>query len=399
VPTNPITGYSIDDAQVMDELIRTVKEGVPADGGTKRADYTFVNLPQVDSAGHATGTGAAYTAALVMADQQIERFVTTLRDEKLLDRSVILLVSDHSMDTTPNKISNDQRFRAAGIDPSAYTIVQNGSVELIYLNDRTDPGRFELLKKMRAAALGLGGAKEALYREANPADGGAENTLEAKHPAWKLAGPRAGDLVVVADSGNAFGDPINPLPGNHGGPQTRDNFMAVIGGAGIVKQATVPGEALPGYDDTAQNPGQSENVDVAPTIARALGFEAPDDNQGRALTEAFNAAALPPVTTGGGASGGGGGSSSKAKLLVSVTPKKVRHGRRVRFKIRVRGRAAGSTRVVSISRARVSFAGRKLRTDKRGYIKVTAKLGKKKLYKLRAGATGYSKRNVYVRAR
>jgi hypothetical protein len=173
--------------------------------------------------------------------------------------------------------------------------------------------------------------------------------------------------------------------------------MAVIGGAGIVKQATVPGEALPGYDDTAQNPGQSENVDVAPTIARALGFEAPDDNQGRALTEAFNAASLPPVTTGGGSSGGGG--TSTAKLLVTVTPKRVRHGKRVRFKIRVRGRAAGSARAASISRARVSFAGRKMRTDKRGYIKVTAKLSKKKLYKLRAGATGYPKRNVYVRAR
>jgi hypothetical protein len=398
VPTNPITGYSIDDAQVMDELIRTVKEGVPADGGTKRPDYTFVNLPQVDSAGHATGTGPAYTAAIVLADREVERFVQALRDEKILDRSVILLVSDHSMDTTGNKISTDLRFRAAGIDSSAYTIVLNGSAELIYLNNRTDPGRFELLKRMRAAALGLGGATEALYREPNPVDGGAANTLDAVHPAWKLAGPRAGDLVVTSGSGSAFSDPINPLPGNHGGPQTRDNFMAVIGGTRVVKQSTPPGEPRDGFDDTEQNPGQSENVDVAPTIARALGYRPPEDAQGRALEEAFNVNALPAAPSAGDG-GGSGGAGPEAKLFVTVSPKKTRAGKRTRFTIRVRGRRAGQARAAALNRARVSFGGRKLRTNSRGLIKVTLRLKKKQLYKLRAQGRGYAKRNVYVRAR
>ena len=52
VPTNPITGYAVDDATVMDEVIRTIDEGVDdGEGAPRRPDFTFVNPHQVDSAG------------------------------------------------------------------------------------------------------------------------------------------------------------------------------------------------------------------------------------------------------------------------------------------------------------------------------------------------------------
>jgi hypothetical protein len=369
VAINPATRYAADDSVVMDEVIRAAPE---------RADFTFVNLPQVDSAGHATGAGPVYDRAIELADAQIERFVESQRSLGLWGRrTVLLLVSDHSMDTTPEKTSLAERFRAAGIDSGDYLIVQNGSASLVYLADRAAPGRFDLLKRMRAAALGAGSASaevsgtgpvgEALYREPNPADGGHAHTLDTVHPAWRLAGPRTGDLVVTHDAGGAFSDPFNPLAGNHGGPQTRDNFMAVIGPRDMVQQALPPGEATAGYDDTERNPRQSENVDVAPTVARLLGFGPPRDSRGRILGESLHAAGLPPAPT----------------LRVAASPRRVRAGRSVALTIRVTLGAA------AVEGARVRLGNLRATTDASGVARLRGRIGVPGLRRMVATRSGY----------
>ncbi len=385
VAINPATRYAADDSIVMDEVIRSAREDKP--------DYTFVNLPQVDSAGHATGTGAVYDQAITMADAQIRRFVDAQRDLGLWgSRTVLLIVSDHSMETTPEKTSLADRFGSAGIPSDSYTVVQNGSASLVYLTNRRDPARFDLLRRMREAAIGPGAAaaqisgagpiSEALYREDNPADGGAAHTLAAVHPAWALGGARTGDLVVTHAPNGAFSDPINPLTGNHGGPQTRDNFMAVIGPASMVQQRVPAGEARAGFDDTAQNPDQSENVDVAPTVARLLGLRAPSDNQGRVLGEALHSDGLPTVRR-----------EPRARLRMTVAPRRVRAGRRVRFTLRVTANGG------AVSRARVSFGGRRLRTDGRGRARVTIRFNRPGLKRARAGAPNATKAVARVRVR
>ena len=299
VPTNPVTGYAVDDRTTMDLVLRTVREGVgPA---RRRPDFTFVNLPQVDSAGHATGTGSgAYDAAIGQADDEIERLVGELRARGEWGRTVMILLSDHSMDTTLTKTTLSDTLSSAGIPDDQYVAVQNGSVDAVYLANRKSPGRFELLKRMRAAALANPNVAEAFYRESNPADGGAAHTLAGARPGWRLAAPRSGDLVVTTKAGAAFSDPSfssNPIPGNHGGPQTRDNFLAVVGGGPFVRQALPPGTPGPLFDDTLQNPMQAENVDPAPTAMGLLGLFPPKDSAGRFLTEAFDVTKLP----GGGA--------------------------------------------------------------------------------------------------
>ena len=131
VPTNPITGYAVDDRTVMDEVIRTICEGVGA--RHRRPDFTFVNLHQVDSAGHATGTGAAYDAAIAQADDEIARLVGELQSRGEWQRTVLILLSDHSMDTTLVKTNLKSAFTAGGISSDDFVIVQNGSVDLVYL--------------------------------------------------------------------------------------------------------------------------------------------------------------------------------------------------------------------------------------------------------------------------
>jgi len=304
VATNPITGYAIDDRTVMDEVIRSIRSGVGAQH--RRPDFTFVNLHQVDSAGHATGAGAAYDTAIGQADDEIERLVGELRSRGEWQRTVLVLLSDHSMDTTLVKTNLKSAFTAGAISPDDFVIVQNGSVDLVYLANRTSPDRFELLKRMRAQALATGNVQEALYRESNPADGGTANTLAAAHPAWRLDGARTGDLVVTHKPGGAFSDPgsfDNPLTGNHGGPQTRDNFFAVMSGGGAVRSQSLAGNRDVFFDDTLSNPGQAENVDVAPTVMGLFGLQPPRDNSGRFLSEAFNLRALagagtPPARAG-----------------------------------------------------------------------------------------------------
>lgn len=297
VPTNPVTGYAIDDATVMDELLRTIDRGVEADGRIKRPDLTLVNLPQVDSAGHAFGTDSGpYDQAIGLADAEIRRLVERLRARAEWTRTVLILLSDHSMESTPSKVTLTSRLTDAGIPAESFTIVQNGGSDFVYLADRAGADRFELLKRMRAAALGGPGVHEALYREPNPADGGEAATIAGAHPGWMLAGERVPDLLVTAEAGTAFSDPTpssNPLAGNHGGETTRDNFLAVVsGGDGVVAQ-DLAGTRDARFDDTLANPGQAEEVDVAPTVMGLFGLVAPRDSAGRFLAEAFDWKRLP----------------------------------------------------------------------------------------------------------
>lgn len=74
--TNPVTGYAVDDATVMDEVIATVNGGALDRGRRRQPDFTFVNLPQVDSAGHAAGRSSPiYDTAVTLADRELRRFV------------------------------------------------------------------------------------------------------------------------------------------------------------------------------------------------------------------------------------------------------------------------------------------------------------------------------------
>ena len=281
VPTNPVSGYALDDNTVMDEVIATMEDGVEARGTTRRPDFTFVNLHQIDSAGHATGAGPIYRAAIGLADDEVERLVASLRARGEWERTVLMLVSDHSMDTTISKLVLTDALVDEGIGEDEFVAVANGSVDLLYLADRRSPERFELLARMREAALAQPGVAEALYRKPNPVDGGRAHTVARAHPDWRSAGARSGDLFVTSKPGIAFSETnaiSNPLVGNHGGPQTRDNFLAVVGGGSLVRQRTVAGE---------RRPATPMNVDLAPTVMGLFGLAAPENSKGRFLKRAF----------------------------------------------------------------------------------------------------------------
>jgi hypothetical protein len=207
------------------------------------------------------------------------------------------------MDAATSKTRLGDVLEENGIDESTYTVIGNGSAAMLYLSDRTAEDRFKLLKRMRDAALSSPAISEALYREPNPEDDFEKFTIEGVHPGWHAAGERTGDLLVMHVPGGGFldsGETSNPLneagslvPGQHGAPQTRDNFFSVIGGAPFVRQQSLAGTRAPDFDDTMQNPRQAENVDPAATVMGLFGLDAPAESRGRFLSEAFNLAKLP----------------------------------------------------------------------------------------------------------
>lgn len=276
VQTNPVTGYAADDSIVMDEVLRVAEEGVGE--AKRRPDLVFANLPQVDSAGHAFGRGVIYDAAIGMADTEIQRLVNQLKSRGEWERTVLVLVSDHSMDSTASRVSPGERFGDAGIPESAYVEVPNGSASLIYLSDRTNPDRFALLKKMRDALAGQTGYADVLYREANPEDGGEQHTVGRVRPEWRLSGERVGDLIVTTASGTGFEEGV-PLPGGHGAPHTADNFLAMASGGAFVRQSEIEATAF--------------NADLAPTVMGLFGLAPTRDNAARWLGGAFDVSALP----------------------------------------------------------------------------------------------------------
>ncbi len=285
----------------MNEVVRVMRDGVPAEGERERPDFTFVNLHQVDSAGHFFGRGPAYDQAVALADDEIERLVATLQALGEWERTVLIVLSDHSIDSTPTKVNLESGIEGAGVPEDSFEAVMgdNGMAAHIYLADRESPDRFALLKQIRDAVVANSNVNDALYREPNPADGGQANTIAGARPEWRVEGERSGDLFVTAKPGALFASSTgsgNFAQGHHGSNSTRDNFFAVIGGSSLVRQRTITGLAAPDFDDTAANPQQAENADVAATAMGLFGMFAPEDNEGRFLKQAFDRRVLREIS-------------------------------------------------------------------------------------------------------
>jgi predicted AlkP superfamily pyrophosphatase or phosphodiesterase len=321
----PVSGSGVAvDSCIMDAVIRL--------SATEDPDFTFVNLGTVDGLQHVDGPNSpAALAAVAQADQQVGRLVDYLKESGKWQDSVVMIVADHSFSfqgppplnrvDLESLFSGDATITGTG---EGFAIVSNGGTADVYLtgvdvNDASLTAPQEVaLDRMRELALAQTGVVEAWYRLENSLDPG--QTLAANRADWHLDDQRAGDLVVTALASGPETGLLNPLgtgtgpyevasgagytlaapastsgvlPGDHGHPGTRHIPFIVIGGGDYVVDQTVAatGTVNEGYD-SGGNPGQAENVDVAPTVAWIYGLDpgvAMPDATGRALTEAFSA--------------------------------------------------------------------------------------------------------------
>lgn len=254
------------------------------------ADFIFVNLGEVDRVGHVDETGntgipALRNTSLNITDQQIGMFISDLQAAGRWENTVMFIVSDHGMDWS--LLLDYVNLQPILDDIGGLVAVQNGGTDSIYLADQSERGTqagYDRLAAARAAILATPGVANAWYVEANPAEADPSSVLpfDSRHE-------NLGDLVVSAEDGQRFTEPdtySNPIPGNHGHSPTLQNTLIVGGGASFIKAQYV-GEPDEPVDHFERRPGQSENVDIAPTIAWLLGLPT-GAYDGRALKEAFD---------------------------------------------------------------------------------------------------------------
>jgi len=255
-PLLPLTAHAPDQS-TMNALLSALAVQQPR--------MTFTNLGDVDRVGHADLSGTslrlARTAALTATDAQLARFVQALRSSGAWQRSVVVVLADHSMDwSLPTAL-----IGLAGVldrDPQLtgnVKVAQNGGADLLYWTGSATR-RSAAVARMRSLASATPGV------------------LSVQPPSELGLGAQAGDLVAFCKPGWRFADPTplsNPIPGNHGHPTTRPIPFVISGGHPRVRRGLT--HSLP-----------VSTMDVAPTVAWLLGLRAPGGGwDGAARTEAF----------------------------------------------------------------------------------------------------------------
>jgi type I phosphodiesterase/nucleotide pyrophosphatase len=288
--------------------------------------FAFVNLGDVDRAGHSdVDAGLTFGAfrparqgAIEDTDAQIGQLVDHLKTTGAWDDTVLVVLSDHSMDYGPptNRVNMSTILSAAGYQVgdsgSDGIAIGSGGSGLVYVHDKRD------VQGMAEALAADPGVDYVSTRE--PVTGIARSTTNT---AMGFETDRAPDIEVFVNDGYHVEDNGNPLPGNHGHSVTQHGTLMITGGSPLVKRGvSVPGDpvypAANGalFTPPADGPGP---MSVAPTVAALLGIGEPDGGyDGPVLDEGLDAAALPtapvcrdtiraPDDGGGDGSGGGDG--------------------------------------------------------------------------------------------
>ncbi len=230
-----------------------------------RPNLMLFHLLNTDSVQHRYGAGSlAANTALAYADTRVQMILDTLKENDLLKRSTILVVSDHGFKSYKRTIRANALLRQAGLLKQengktvcdAY-VVPEGGTAMVYI---TNPSRKAELTKSLAEMF----AKvEGIERVISPAEFAPLGYPDPKE------NPRMADFVLAAKNGYSFsGDlqgavvmdvPAGQNPGSHGYLNTDPDMNAIFVAWG---RGIKPGTQLEIV----------RNIDIAPTIAALLGI-------------------------------------------------------------------------------------------------------------------------------
>ena len=181
-PTLPITEHAPDQF-TMAATLAMIDEVDP--------HLVFVNLGDIDRFGHADLTGplglkASRRAALADTDTLVGRFVDHLKSTGRWERSMVIVLADHSMDwSTPDRvISLTAPLNADLLLAGRVQIACNGGADLVYWTG-PDEQRTAAVTRIREIAAKVPG-------------------VLSTHPTtddWLRLGPEAGDVVAYCAQG------------------------------------------------------------------------------------------------------------------------------------------------------------------------------------------------------
>ena len=251
-----------------------------------RPDVTFLWLNDPDGTAHANGIGAELTLkSLSLVDAGIGRIEDALRARGLLDRTNIIVTSDHGFSTHTKELR-----LAALVDPFAKPM-PDGSKDLvvaegaIYVRSGNDPARVAAI----VAALQKRPEVGAIFTRpvaGGRAEGAVPGTLSFDVARWNHA--RAGDILVSAnwnaeknDAGVA-GTTTDGGVAGHGTSSPYDIHNTLIA-------------AGPDFREHAVSDVPTSNVDIAPTLLNLLAMKPAPTMTGRVILEGLRNG--PPIAS------------------------------------------------------------------------------------------------------
>jgi len=242
------------------------------------ADAAIVWLNDPDTTAHAKGMGSPATReALAGVDAEIGRLEDGLRARGLLERTDIVVTSDHGFSTHTGGLQLRalvEPFAEKLPDGSPDIVVAEGA---IHFRGKADQSRIAGV----VAALQKRPEIGAIFTRPRPG-GGAEGvvpgTLSFDIARWNHA--RAGAILVSANwtaKANEAGYAGTTTDGGvagHGSSSPYDIHNTLIA-------------AGPDFREHASSSVPTANVDIAPTVLRLLGLPIPASMSGRVIEEAF----------------------------------------------------------------------------------------------------------------
>ena len=246
-------------------------------------DVTFLWISDPDTTAHAKGTGTPVTReALTLVDTEIGHLEDTLRARGLLDRTNLIVLSDHGFSTYTGELKLDALvapFAKTLSDGSRDIVVAEGA---IHLRGGADPARVAAI----VAALQKRPEIGAIFTRPSGrrAEGVVPGTLSFDTIRWNH--PRSGEILAAAnwaDRANAAGRRGTSTQAGVAGHGTSSPFdiHATLIAAG------------PDFKEHATSDAPTGNVDVAPTLLKLLGLPIPQTMTGRVLAEGLRGGPAP----------------------------------------------------------------------------------------------------------
>jgi arylsulfatase A-like enzyme len=248
-------------------------------------DVTFMWLNDPDGTAHANGMGSALTRqSLTLVDRGIGRIEDALQARRLLDRTNIIVTSDHGFSTHTGTLKLSaivEPFAKPMPDGSPDTVVAEGA---IHFRAGADPARVAAIvgALQRRAEVG------AIFTRPPPrggAEGVVPGTLSFDVARWNHP-DRSGEILVSANWTRARND-----AGFEG--STTDGGVAGHGSSSPHDIHNTLIAAGPDFREHAQSAVPTGNVDLAPTLLRLAGLPIPKSMTGRVIEEGLRGGPSP----------------------------------------------------------------------------------------------------------
>ena len=242
-----------------------------------RPNLLLFHLLSTDASNHSYGPGSTGSyVAYGYLDQLVGRFLDGVREAGLLEKTTVVVATDHGFKKVAKVAFPNVALRKAGllqtvgarVTKADAWVQAQGGMAFAYV---CDPARkAELLPRLREVLSNLEGVERVLDGSEGPA-------LGMPTPEQNAG---MGDLILFAKKGYAFQLPATGEQetadstgylGTHGYPASDPELDGVLiaSGYGIRKGVTL---------------GRVSNLDVTPTLSRLLGVESPG-KEGRVLEE------------------------------------------------------------------------------------------------------------------